>query len=146
MLKKAEILSSPSNEAAFPVLLSLRAWDTTRTKEAWDGLILEGQNGHHLPGFHLHLKAVNTPLSGSPGAKKCCSKKLKSRHDIFFFFFQTWYLNPLQVSGVSCLPDVFPCNHFQESKRGKEGGIKNSVMRHKLSGWLLERMKTTPSN
>ena len=57
-----------------------------RTKEAWDGVIWEGQNGHHLSIFHHHRKTFNTLLSGNPGAKKCCSKKLKSRLDILMPF------------------------------------------------------------
>ena len=63
-----------------------------RTKEAWDGVIWEGQNGHHLSIFHHHRKTFNTLLSGNPG----CSLSLLAQ-------------NTVGWSHRFSFPDVFLC-------------------------------------
>ena len=108
----------------FPVFLSLGAWDTTRTKEAWDGVIWEGQNGHHLSIFHLHRKTFNTLLSGNPGVKKCCSKKLKSRHDIL-----------IPSKFLVCPPDRWPSLSPVPRIKTKETGRSKKLSHETRSCW-----------
>lgn len=127
MLKKAEIHSSPSNEAARAVL-SRRDGDTKKRKETCDGLVLEAQYGHTDPPL-IFSKGCDTPfLSGSPGVEGTYSKKLKSRQDI------------LIPSIVCCaLPSMmsflvtYPKN--QKEKTGRNERLSCEMQ----SSWLIVR-------
>lgn len=107
------------------------AWDTRRTKETCDRLILV-QNGHCLPTSHPDIKAA-----------------------MFLFFLlaqdwglllqeirkQTWHLNPLQVSAVPYLPGCFSLSPIPKISKREEEGMRHWVMRAKVPGQLPGRLR-----
>lgn len=134
MLKKAEIHSSPSNEAAHAVL-SRRDGDTKKRKETCDGLVLEAQYGHtDLP--LIFNKGCDTPiLSGSPGVEKTYSKKLKSRQDIL-------------IPSIFCcaLPSMMSFLAIYPKNQKKETGRNERLSCEMQSSWLIARKGKSKSH